>query len=88
MALCLSSPGGCLFDEEDEVAVLESTAAEHGGLARPRLPEISVISPGLDTRPAVTELVRFYRSVLRVGAQLFTLSCLFFSHFLKCYMHT
>lgn len=33
--------------------VLESTAAEHGGLARPRLPEVSVISPGLDTRPSI-----------------------------------
>lgn len=40
------------------MAVFESTAAEHGGLARPRLPEISVISPGLDNRPAITESVR------------------------------
>lgn len=40
------------------MAVFESTAAEHGGLARPRLPEISVISPGLDTRPSITGPVR------------------------------
>lgn len=38
------------------MAVFESTAAEFGGLGRPRLPELSVISPGLDTRSAVTEL--------------------------------
>ncbi|XP_040007021.1 kinesin-like protein KIF20A isoform X2 [Xiphias gladius] len=50
MALSLSSPCGCPSDEEEEMAVFESTAAEHGGLARPRLPEISVISPGLDPR--------------------------------------
>ncbi|XP_026227696.1 kinesin-like protein KIF20A [Anabas testudineus] len=54
MAMSLSSPYGCPSDEEEEMAVFESTAAEHGGLARPRLPEISVISPGLDNRPAVT----------------------------------
>nr|XP_004564048.2 kinesin-like protein KIF20A [Maylandia zebra] len=54
MALSLSSPCGCPSDEEEEMAVFESTAAEHGGLARPRLPEISVISPGLDTRPSIT----------------------------------
>lgn len=53
MAMSLSSPCGCPFDEEEEMPVLESTAAEHGGLARPRLPEISVISPGLDTRPSI-----------------------------------
>lgn len=40
------------------MAVFESTAAEHGGLARPRLPEISVISPGLDPRPCFAEPVR------------------------------
>uniref|UniRef100_A0A8D3CLM6 Kinesin-like protein n=1 Tax=Scophthalmus maximus TaxID=52904 RepID=A0A8D3CLM6_SCOMX len=45
MALSLSSPCECPFDEEEDMAVFESTAAEHGGLARPRLPEISVISP-------------------------------------------
>ncbi|XP_067464076.1 kinesin-like protein KIF20A isoform X1 [Thunnus thynnus] len=55
MALSLSSPCGCPFDEEEEMAVFESTAAELGSLARPRLPEISVISPGLDTRPSITE---------------------------------
>uniref|UniRef100_A0A4W6CPC0 Kinesin-like protein n=1 Tax=Lates calcarifer TaxID=8187 RepID=A0A4W6CPC0_LATCA len=37
------------------MAVFESTAAEHGGLSRPRLPEISVISPGLDPRPTTAE---------------------------------
>lgn len=56
--MSLSSPYGCHSDEDEEVAVFESTAAEHGGLARPRLPEISVISPGLDNRPAITESVR------------------------------
>ncbi|XP_054481919.1 kinesin-like protein KIF20A isoform X2 [Anoplopoma fimbria] len=55
MALILSSPCGCPFDEDEEIAVFESTATEHGGLSRPRLPEISVISPGLDPRPSVTE---------------------------------
>ncbi|XP_026185217.1 kinesin-like protein KIF20A [Mastacembelus armatus] len=55
MALSLSSPCGCPSDEEEEMAVFESTAAELGGLARPRLPEISVISPGLDTKPSITE---------------------------------
>ncbi|MED6290639.1 hypothetical protein CHARACLAT_015234 [Characodon lateralis] len=50
MALSLS-PYGCRSDEEEDMAVFESTAAEHGGMARPRLPEISVISPGLEARP-------------------------------------
>ncbi|XP_029304629.1 kinesin-like protein KIF20A [Cottoperca gobio] len=54
MALSLSSPCG-FFSEDEEMAVFESTAAEHGGLSRPRLPEISVISPGLDIRPSITE---------------------------------
>lgn len=58
MALSLSSPCGCHSDEEEEMAVFESTAAEHGGLSRPGLPEISVISPGLDTRPFVAGPVR------------------------------
>uniref|UniRef100_A0AAQ6ABU2 Kinesin-like protein n=1 Tax=Amphiprion ocellaris TaxID=80972 RepID=A0AAQ6ABU2_AMPOC len=48
MALSLSSPCGLHSDEEEDMAVFESTAAEHGGLGRPRLPELSVISPGLD----------------------------------------
>ncbi|XP_076606951.1 kinesin-like protein KIF20A [Chaetodon auriga] len=57
MALSLSSP--CAgYDEDEEMAVFESTAAEHGGMARPRLTEISVISPGLDTRPFATDLKR------------------------------
>ncbi|XP_070774201.1 kinesin-like protein KIF20A [Enoplosus armatus] len=55
MAQSLSSPCICPYDEDEELAVMESTAAEHGGLARPRLPEISVISPGLDSRPSITE---------------------------------
>ncbi|XP_045895747.1 kinesin-like protein KIF20A isoform X2 [Micropterus dolomieu] len=55
MALSLSSPCGSPYDEDEEMPVFESTAAEHGGLARPRLPEISVISPGLATPPPITE---------------------------------
>ncbi|KAM6983793.1 kinesin-like protein KIF20A [Tautogolabrus adspersus] len=55
MALSLSSPCGCPYDEDDEIAVFESTAAELGGQTRPRLPEISVISPGLDPRPSISE---------------------------------
>ncbi|CAB1421236.1 unnamed protein product [Pleuronectes platessa] len=55
MALSLSSPCVCPFDEEDEIAVFESTAAEFGGLARPLHPELSVISPGLDPRPSILE---------------------------------
>lgn len=51
MALFLSSPCGYAFDEDEEMAVFESTAAEHGGPSRPRLPEISVISPGLNSHP-------------------------------------
>ncbi|XP_037835144.1 kinesin-like protein KIF20A isoform X2 [Kryptolebias marmoratus] len=56
MALSLSSPCGLPFDEEEEIAVFESTAVEFGGQVRPRLPKISVISPGLDFRPAKPEL--------------------------------
>ncbi|XP_037324090.2 kinesin-like protein KIF20A isoform X1 [Pungitius pungitius] len=55
MALSLSSPSGYHLDEDEEVAVLESTAAEHGGPSRPCLPEISVISPGLERRPSIAE---------------------------------
>ncbi|XP_053298163.1 kinesin-like protein KIF20A [Pleuronectes platessa] len=55
MALSLSSPCVCPFDEEEEIAVFESTAAEFGGLARPLHPELSVISPGLDPRPSILE---------------------------------
>lgn len=68
MALSLSSPGGCTYDEDEEIAVFESTAAEHGGLARPRLPELSVISPGLDTQPSIIQPVRVcYFYVLPCG---------------------
>ncbi|XP_023198638.1 kinesin-like protein KIF20A isoform X2 [Xiphophorus maculatus] len=56
MALSLSSPYGCHSDDEEDLAVFESTAAEHGGMTRPRLPEVSVISPGLETRPTITQL--------------------------------
>uniref|UniRef100_A0A3P8WYB9 Kinesin-like protein n=1 Tax=Cynoglossus semilaevis TaxID=244447 RepID=A0A3P8WYB9_CYNSE len=55
MALSVTSPCGYVFEEEEEVAVFESTAAEFGGLTRPRLPELSLISPGLDPRPSTTE---------------------------------
>ncbi|KAK5858434.1 hypothetical protein PBY51_002572 [Eleginops maclovinus] len=55
MAHTLSSPCGFPSDEDEDMAVFESTAAEHGGLSRPRLPEISVISPGLDPRPSIIE---------------------------------
>ncbi|CAN9501431.1 unnamed protein product [Ophioblennius macclurei] len=51
MALSLLSPSGCPFDEEDEMGVFESTAAELGLKTRPRLPEISLISPGLNLQP-------------------------------------
>ncbi|XP_041657830.1 kinesin-like protein KIF20A [Cheilinus undulatus] len=55
MALSLSSPCGYPYDEDEDLAVFESTAAEFGGPARPRLPEISVISPGLSSHPSVRE---------------------------------
>ncbi|XP_068187431.1 kinesin-like protein KIF20A [Antennarius striatus] len=55
MALSLSSPSGYTYDEDEERAVFESTVAEHGGSARPCMPEISVISPGLDIRNSVME---------------------------------
>lgn len=57
MALCLSSPSGCPYDEDEDIAVLESTAAEYRCPSRPRLPEISVISPGLDSQLSITEAV-------------------------------
>lgn len=53
MALSLSP---CPYDDDEDLAVFESTAAELGGPARPRLPELSVISPGLD-QPAVMDAV-------------------------------
>lgn len=58
MALIMSPPCGINYNEDEEIDVFESTAAELGGPARPRLPEISVISPGLDPRPATAALVR------------------------------
>ncbi|XP_036381534.1 kinesin-like protein KIF20A [Megalops cyprinoides] len=54
MALHMASPGGVLSDEEDGgAAVFESTAADVAGLMGSRhcgaaLPEISLISPGLE----------------------------------------
>lgn len=67
MALSLSPPCGLPSDEEEEMAVFESTAAEHGGLSRPGLPEISVISPGLDTRPLRAGPVRAGGCILGVN---------------------
>ncbi|KAJ7996282.1 hypothetical protein DPEC_G00235470 [Dallia pectoralis] len=61
MALSLmASPCGVLSDEEEAMAVFESTAADIGGLAGQRLnvitlPEISMISPGLDRPQAIRE---------------------------------
>lgn len=70
MALSLSSPCGYPYNEDEEVAVFESTAAEYVGPARPRLPEISVISPGLDIRPSITELnVAVKPAVVRQGSR-------------------
>lgn len=67
MALTLLSPG-FRSDEDDEMAVFESTAAELGGKGRPRLPEISVISPGLDRRPSTTEQLQTVKpSLVRSG---------------------
>lgn len=63
MALSLSSPCGYPIDEDEEMTVFESTAAEHGGLSRPRLPEISVISPGLNSHASIAELVRNYQDL-------------------------
>ncbi|KAG8008168.1 Kinesin-like protein KIF20A [Nibea albiflora] len=51
MALSLSP---CPYEDDEDLAIFESTAAELGGPARPRLPELSVISPGLDP-PAVID---------------------------------
>lgn len=64
MALCLSSPSGCPYDEDEDVGVLESTAAEFRCPSRPRLPEISVISPGLDSQLSITEPVSVIGCVL------------------------
>ncbi|XP_078477969.1 LOW QUALITY PROTEIN: kinesin-like protein KIF20A, partial [Lampetra planeri] len=62
--MSLTSPCGCPSDDEEEMAVFESTAAEYGGLGRLRLPEISVISPGLDTQPSTSGLVGVNSSML------------------------
>ena len=62
MALSMASPCGVLSDEEEGgMAVFESTAADIGGLVGQRLnevtlPEISIISPGLEPRPSIREV--------------------------------
>lgn len=76
MALCLSSPSGCPYDEDEEIAVLESTAAEYRGLSRPRLPEISVISPGLDSQLSLTEPVRVNSYVPLLTCSVIFLLCI------------
>uniref|UniRef100_A0A8C7N4S6 Kinesin-like protein n=1 Tax=Oncorhynchus kisutch TaxID=8019 RepID=A0A8C7N4S6_ONCKI len=56
MALSLASPCGVLSNEEDGMAVFESTAADIGGrLNGFTLPELSIISPGLEHRPSIRE---------------------------------
>lgn len=70
MALALSSPSGYPYDEDEEIAVLESTAAEYRGPSRPRLPEISVISPGLDSQLSITEPVRVNSCVLLLSCSI------------------
>nr|XP_061801831.1 kinesin-like protein KIF20A [Nerophis lumbriciformis] len=52
MAFSLSSPCGPLFDEGEDMAVFESTAADFRESSRARLIELSVISPGIDPRPS------------------------------------
>lgn len=73
MALALSSLSGCPYDEDEEIAVLESTAAEYRGPSRPRLPEISVISPGLDSQLSITEPVRVNNCVLLLSCSIYFL---------------
>ncbi|KAL0993959.1 hypothetical protein UPYG_G00116100 [Umbra pygmaea] len=60
MAVSMASPCGVLSDDEEGMAVFESTAADMGSLAAARLngvtlPEISMISPGLDPRPSIRQ---------------------------------
>ncbi|XP_077360510.1 kinesin-like protein KIF20A [Festucalex cinctus] len=55
MAFSLSTTCASPLDEGEDMAVFESTAADYRGFDVPRLPELSVISPGLDTRPSTTE---------------------------------
>ncbi|XP_077596546.1 kinesin-like protein KIF20A isoform X2 [Stigmatopora nigra] len=52
MAFSLSSPCASPFDEGEEMAVFESTAADFRGSGITRLPELSVISPGIEPRPS------------------------------------
>lgn len=74
MALSLSSPCGYALDEDEEMAVFESTAAEHGGPSRPRLPEISVISPGLSSQPELVRKEGFW-SFCHAPFTVFTANC-------------
>lgn len=79
MALSLSSPCGYAFDEDEEMAVFESTAAEHGGPSRPRLPEISVISPGLNSHPDLVskckDLAASFKCALEFPLQTVSILC-------------
>ncbi|XP_061607791.1 kinesin-like protein KIF20A isoform X1 [Phyllopteryx taeniolatus] len=56
MAFSLSTTCASPFDEGEEIAVFESTAADYGGLGMPRLPELSLISPGLDPQQSTMGL--------------------------------
>ncbi|XP_045546048.1 kinesin-like protein KIF20A isoform X1 [Salmo salar] len=74
MALSMASPCGVLSDEEEGgMAVFESTAADIGGLVGQRLnevtlPEISIISPGLEPRPSIREKALAKPGVIRQGS--------------------
>ncbi|XP_020319700.1 kinesin-like protein KIF20A isoform X1 [Oncorhynchus kisutch] len=68
MALSLASPCGVLSNEEDGMAVFESTAADIGGrLNGFTLPELSIISPGLEHRPSIREKTLGKPGVARQG---------------------
>ncbi|XP_045080390.1 kinesin-like protein KIF20A isoform X2 [Coregonus clupeaformis] len=68
MALSMASPCGVLSNEEDGIAVFESTAADIGGrLNGVTLPEISIISPGLEHRPSIREKASVKPGVARQG---------------------
>ncbi|XP_021474460.2 kinesin-like protein KIF20A isoform X1 [Oncorhynchus mykiss] len=68
MALSLASPCGVLSNEEDGMAVFESTAADIGGrLNGVTLPELSIISPGLEHRPSIREKTLGKPGVARQG---------------------
>eukprot|EP00063_Salmo_salar_P076802 XP_014051637.1 PREDICTED: kinesin-like protein KIF20A isoform X1 [Salmo salar] len=68
MALSMASPCGVLSNEEDGMAVFESTAADVGGrLNGVTLPELSIISPGLEHRPSIREKTLVKPGVARQG---------------------